>query len=174
LAAYLIDVLVVAVVFVTLALATAKSKPLYVASTAFGAVFYALYTFAMHLRFGRTVGKWVMGAKVVSTGGQELSVIAALLRSTPNFVISCAWVAVMLISLSQIPEEMYLAPRSGAFWQFEAELRPSWHESLHLVLSLLLFLDSALALANRKKQTFHDYCSGTVAIRAQQRKRERS
>src|SRR5262245_26350252 len=65
---------------------------------------YCAYTIYCHGRFGQTIGKYVMGIRVVRTTGERIGWREAWLRSSFDVVFSVLGVLASLIALAAIAD----------------------------------------------------------------------
>jgi uncharacterized RDD family membrane protein YckC len=136
-------------------LANSRGLPLLLAS------WYILYTLSadiysvtMHARYGQTIGKMVMGIRVLDLSESSLSLRQALLRDAVPIVFS-------VIAITQgVP--LILVGLSPYYSVGEA----SWIDILTLGSSLIWFgAELVTMLTNSKRRAIHDYIAGSVVVR---------
>jgi uncharacterized RDD family membrane protein YckC len=114
---------------------------------------FDIYSVAMHTRYGQTLGKMVMGVKVLDISERKLSLRQALLRDCVPIIFD------LLIIYEGLPAVVSGASRADA-------------TELSLVMevaaygSLLWFAAELLTmLFSSKRRALHDFIAGSVVIR---------
>lgn len=103
-----------------------------------------VYDWAMHALFGRTLGKIVLGMKVMPTAGGSSRLGFARAGRRTLVAVLLPWAALMLMWYELILRDWTLAGLFGA-------------------ISLLGFLDP-LAVLGPRRRTWHDRAAGTVVV----------
>ena len=115
---------------------------------------FDLYSVAMHTKYGQTIGKMVMGVKVLDVTESKLSLRQALLRDAVPILFS------IIATMQGLP--LVLAGLSP--YKSGADL--NWIDTLTLCGSLIWFgAELATMLTNSKRRAIHDYIAGSVVVR---------
>ena len=133
--------------------ATKNSPAVAAAWFVVSALLFDIYSVGMHARYGQTLGKMVVGVKVLDLGGGKLSLGQALLRDSVLIILNVLAVA------DGLPRVLAgLEPyRRGEF---------TWLGQLELYGSLIWFAAELLTmLLNSKRRAVHDFLAHSVVIR---------
>jgi uncharacterized RDD family membrane protein YckC len=114
-----------------------------------------LYSILLHGLWGQTVGKRVMGIRVLDVSGSALKMWQACLRDSMGIALT-AWILVARLPLVLCGLDPRGVPGAQMGW-------------LQLVSAALLFVELTTMLTNAKRRALHDLLAGSVVIR--QRKR---
>jgi uncharacterized RDD family membrane protein YckC len=126
-----------------------------VAWLTFGNTSGLLYSILLHGFWGQTVGKRVMGIRVLDASGSALKMWQAILRDSLGLALA-AWVIA-----SRLPWVLCgLDPRALPGAQM------GW---LQLVSATLLFVELTTMLTSAKRRALHDVLAGSVVIRLRKR-----
>jgi uncharacterized RDD family membrane protein YckC len=121
----------------------------------FGHAAGLLYSILLHGLWGQTLGKLVMGIRVLDVSGSPLKMWQAVLRDSLGIAFA-TWVI-----LSRLPLVLSgLDPRLAATDQM------GW---LQLASAALLLLELATMQTNAKRRALHDLLAGSVVIRLRKR-----
>ncbi|PRC90796.1 RDD family protein [Solimicrobium silvestre] len=130
-----------------------------------GSTFY-LYTFYCHAKFGKTIGKRIMGLKVLNIEGSPISFLQSFKRNIPLFIESLPWIISTYFVISNIPADqfhnLFLQPK--AYRQLEDSMRPIWYFPVQMVMAVFVAADIITMLISRKRQTLHDMIGGTIVV----------
>jgi uncharacterized RDD family membrane protein YckC len=119
--------------------------------TAFNAALYYLYSIFFHYKFGRTIGKWVVGIKVLDSSETKLlSLRQAFLRDSLYLVIQ-------IIGLLYF---LFLVAKTGDLDIIIMDYR-NFIDYSFLCWMLLELLSM---LTNDKRRAIHDWLAGSVVI----------
>jgi uncharacterized RDD family membrane protein YckC len=124
----------------------------------FACLSYALYSILLHGFFGQTIGKRVMGVKVLDRAGARLSMKQAVLRDSFYVVYTMVSLAIDLPAVASgrnpyDPETASLATLGLA-------------RILSLSATMLWsFIEVVTMLTNEKRRALHDFIAGTVVVR---------
>lgn len=128
------------------------------------AIVYDSYTIYCHGRFGQTVGKRVMGIRVVLTTGEAIGWHAAWLRSSVDVMFSVLWVIASFMALTTISDAEFY----GVGWmqQFQnlSALEPVWLSWTEEASQIWVWSEVVVMLFNKRRQALHDFIAGTVVI----------
>ena len=127
------------------------------------------YTIYGHGRFGKTVGKWVMGIKVVRVTGEPLRWREAWLRSAVELclavVTSLGWIATFVA----IADSEYYGLRLSARVALRAAHEPLWAVWAGKVGSIWVLSEVVTMLFNKQRRALHDFIAGTVVLSERRR-----
>jgi uncharacterized RDD family membrane protein YckC len=123
---------------------------------------YLAYAIYCHGRFGQTVGKRLMGIRVVRTTGERIGWREAWLRSSVDLGFSVLNVVGSFAALSTIVDGDYY----GVDWiQRGANLaahQPSWLHWTWTVAQIWVWSEVVTMLFNKRRRALHDFIAGTV------------
>jgi uncharacterized RDD family membrane protein YckC len=122
------------------------------------------YSIYGHGRFGKTVGKWAMGIRVVRVTGEPLRWREAWLRSTFDLcfavITTLGWIATYVA----ISDSEY----SGLGWSARMAIRaahePVWAAWADKVGSVWFFSEVVTMLFNKQRRALHDFIAGTMVV----------
>ena len=129
--------------------------------TAFCWLFFEIY---MLKRWGQTVGKMVMGIKVVKTDFFELTWKEVLLRCFLDVLEDIWQFLKACLILSGIITTGLLFSNSSNPYVFPGNILRIFSEKLPNLWLLWLMSEMVILLTNRKKRALHDFLAGTVVI----------
>lgn len=128
------------------------------------AIVYNSYTIYCHGRFGQTVGKRVMGIRVILTNGEAIGWRAAWLRSSVDVVFSVLGVIASFMALTAISDAEFY----GVGWMQQSQnlsaLEPAWLDWTEEATQIWVWSEVVVMLFNKKRQALHDFIAGTVVI----------
>jgi uncharacterized RDD family membrane protein YckC len=131
------------------------------------AVAYEAYWIYCHGRFGQTVGKRVMGIRVVRTTGERIGWREAWLRSSVEVLFSVLGVIGSFVALATIAESDYY----GVGWMQRAEHlaahEPAWLAWTMTVGQIWIWSEVIVMLFNKSRRALHDFIAGTVVTSEQ-------
>jgi uncharacterized RDD family membrane protein YckC len=127
------------------------------------------YSIYGHGRFGKTVGKWAMGIKVVRVTGEPLRWREAWLRSAVELclgvVTSLGWIATFVA----IADSEYYGLRWSARVALRAAHEPLWAVWAGKVGSIWVLSEVVTMLFNKQRRALHDFIAGTVVLSERRR-----
>ena len=122
------------------------------------------YSIYGHGRFGKTVGKWVMGIRVVRVTGEPLRWREAWLRSSPELcfvLVTClGWIAAFIA----VPDSAYYGLGWSARSAIRAAHEPVWSAWAAKVGSGWFLSEVVTMLFNTQRRALHDFLAGTVVV----------
>ena len=128
------------------------------------ATVYDAYTIYCHGRFGQTVGKRVMGIRVVLTTGEAIGWRTAWLRSSVDVMFSVLGVIASFMALTAISDAEF----SGVGWMQQSQnlsaLEPAWLGWTEEATQIWVWSEMVVMLFNKRRQALHDFIAGTVVI----------
>jgi len=123
---------------------------------------YQAYTIYGHGRFGQTIGKHLMGIRVLRMNGEPIRWREAWLRSAIELVYMVLSDAATLIALWTIPDNLYV----GVSWLQRGvnvqEHVPEWNGWVEIAGQVWIWSEFVVLLLNRKRRSLHDFMAGTV------------
>ena len=125
---------------------------------------YLGYFIYGHGRFGRTVGKAVMGIRVVRLDGSAIGWPEAWKRSSVDIVLTAISLAGTLWALGTMSDAAFAA--ADGFWLHEriAAFEPAWVEGMDWPLQIWAWSELVVMLMNERRRAVHDFIAGTVVI----------
>jgi uncharacterized RDD family membrane protein YckC len=122
------------------------------------------YTIYCHGRFGQTVGKWLMGIRVVRVTGERIGWREAWLRSSVELPFSALNVVGRIIALVGTADSEYY----GVGWYQRglnvAGHAPSWAGWAGRVAVIWFWSEVVTMLFNKRRRALHDFIAGTVVV----------
>ena len=143
---------------------TSHSRELAIAIEVPMVVLYSAYTIYGHGRFGQTVGKYLVGIRVLRVSGSNIGWREAWLRSSLDIVFACLSALSTLVALSQIPDAQYYGV---GMMQRAANLNaynPSWLDWVAIAANIWIWSEVLIILFNKKRRSLHDFIAGTVVV----------
>ena len=123
---------------------------------------YATY---FHARFGQTVGKRVMGIRVVRLDGNVIGWREAWLRSAVDALYDPFQVVASWVALSRIGDD---GAYEGLGWLQRDTLlsqhAPAWASWIEGVSLAWLWVAVVVMLFHRDRRSLHDFIAGTVVV----------
>ena len=120
------------------------------------------YTIYCHGRFGQTVGKYVMGIRVVRTTGERASWREAWLRSSIDVAFAALGIISSFVALATIADAQYY----GGGWMQRAQnlkaVEPAWLAWTSMAAQVWVWSEVVVMLFNRRRRAVHDFIAGTV------------
>jgi uncharacterized RDD family membrane protein YckC len=117
-------------------------------------ILYTLYYVLMHGFFGQTLGKMVVGVKVVDTADVKINIGQSLIRSLPQIIL-------IIITLGF--NSRYLM--SGETNQKESQIAAAVESLLSIAVLLWTVLNIIVTLSSNKHEALHDLFAGTVVVK---------
>lgn len=131
------------------------------------AVAYAAYSIYCHGRFGQTVGKRVMGIRVVRTTGERIGWREAWLRSSIDVFFTALSVIGSFVALAAIGDADYY----GVGWMQRAQNlaahEPAWLAWTGTATQIWVWSELVVMLFNKRRRALHDFIAGTVVTSEQ-------
>lgn len=131
------------------------------------AVIYTGYPIYCHGRFGRTVGKQVMGIRVVRTTGERIGWREAWLRSSIDVFFAALSAIGSLVALAAIANADYYS----VDWMQRARNldthQPTWLAWTGTATQIWAWSELVVMLFNSRRRALHDFIAGTVVTSEQ-------
>ncbi len=124
-----------------------------------------LYMPILLSRYGRTVGKWAVGVRVIDKAGQKISFGRGILRqilSVPSMVAGLVMYSLLYQAVSEQGLN-FASFMEVARWLHAAT--PSVLRKLNDAATYLTLVDVLVVLTNRERRSLHDFIAGTYVIR---------
>jgi uncharacterized RDD family membrane protein YckC len=137
-------------------IAFASEIPLVLVSTAYEIYFVG--------RWGQTVGKKVVGIKVVSVDESAAGYRRAFWRQSVDLALALGSAVMAIVALSSVTNEEFDLLSHHARDVLERRSEPNWYIYLGLAWS---FGELLVLLTNKKRRALHDFIAGTVVIHAE-------
>jgi uncharacterized RDD family membrane protein YckC len=116
--------------------------------------------------FGATVGKLLVGIKVVSVRGERIGWRAALLRSSVSLAMTAYGVYCVASGIWTTPPDAFQGQGWSSLFQLIALNLPPSRETVELAMGFWFWSEFATMLLNSKRRAIHDFLAGTVVVRA--------
>lgn len=130
-------------------------------------VLMVAYFIVCHGQFGQTLGKHLMGIKVVRLSGEPVGWPRACLRGSVDLFLCALELVGVLVALLAMPEGDSIEGSDGAAALDAVDLYPPTWQSWILAASLAwLALQAIAVLSNRPRRALHDFIAGTVVVKA--------
>lgn len=127
-------------------------------------VFIVLLEFVLLVYFGGSIGKLLLGLKVIRSDGQNIKITNALLRSSVELFSTFINLAIFLIVFNKINFEHVKLINGAELHSYWKSIYPNWNYVLQMIISSYIFSESFIMLTNKKKRALHDFIGGTVVI----------
>ena len=128
------------------------------------AVVYAGYAIYGHGRFGQTVGKHVMGIRVMTTAGERIGWREAWVRSSVDLAFTLLGVIASFVVLTAVADSDYY----GVGWVQRSEnlnaLQPFWVVWVAIAAQVWTWSEVIVMLFNERRRALHDFMAGTIVI----------
>lgn len=168
-AAYFIDGLLLIPLFFLNYMLLQISKPAEIALVVPQGLIGLFYLVYFHARWGQSIGKMLLGIKVVDLSGMPIGWRRAFWRYMPVAALDVLWMSNRFYSLLFLPDSILAGMDPG-----EADWDGLFHDTafvLDLCIAGLGFLwglvDSVVLLLNSRRRALHDFIAGTVVINKQ-------
>ncbi len=163
-AAMWIDFFVLLPLLVVQGLLNSISKGVALALVIPMAVAYVAYPIYCHGRFGQTVGKSLMGIRVVRTTGERIGWREAFMRSSVDVFFAALGIIGSFVALSSLNDADYL----GVGWMQRAQNvaahEPAWLAWTGTATNLWVWSEVVVILFNKRRRALHDFIAGTLVI----------
>jgi uncharacterized RDD family membrane protein YckC len=164
LAAGLVDLLVFAPLIALGFWATHVGPATAIAYSIIHEVAYFAYTIVGHARWGQTIGKGVVGIRVLDLSGRRIGWRQAVRRSSVDIVLGILAVVTYWLTIVGIPAtELAARPWPEVHDRYVA-LRPWWAAAVEYVYFAWLGSEVVSVLFNRRRRALHDFIAGTVVV----------
>lgn len=123
---------------------------------------YFVYCIYGHGRFGKTLGKYIMGIRVAGLDGGPITWRQAWLRSSVDLLFSVILSVLAFISLAEISDAAFLTP---GHWNRHAIATsvsiPDWFIAAQVAWALS---EVVVMLFNQQRRALHDFIADTVVL----------
>ena len=122
------------------------------------AVLTTVYSIVCHAMFGKTLGKFLLGVKVISIDGTSLSWLQAITRSSIELII-LFWS--FHVALENVPlwRELELG-------RLLKSMFPQWRLTSDVAIAVWVLANCISVLSNIQRRAIHDYIARTVVVRS--------
>lgn len=128
------------------------------------AILYSAYTVYFHGRFGQTIGKRVMGIRVVRLTGENIGWPNAWRRSSVDIGFSILGIVSTFAALLMITDPEYygvgLVQRAENVQLHE----PEWLSWSKVASQIWIWSEVVVMLFNTKRRALHDFIAGTIVV----------
>jgi uncharacterized RDD family membrane protein YckC len=167
-AAMWIDFFVLLPLLVVQALLEPVSKAAALALVIPMAAAYAGYTIFCNARFGQTLGKRVMGIRVIRLSGERIAWREAWLRSSVEVFFSLLAVVGSFVALATIADADYYGVGYMQRTQNLAAHQPLWLSWTPWATQVWVWSEVVVMLFNRRRRALHDFIAGTLVTAEQE------
>lgn len=122
------------------------------------------YSIYFHGRYGQTLGKRVMGIRVVRTTGERIGWGEAWMRSSVDLALAVLGCIASLIALSTIADSQYYGIDMLQRVENLKALEPSWLTWTYPIGQIWAWSELVVMLLNKRRRALHDFMAGTVVI----------
>jgi len=115
-------------------------------------------------RFGGTIGKLLVGIRVVKINGDKININNALLRNSVDILYTVISIAIFMAILDRIDYRIVSSlhgKQLGDYWQ---KVYPSWNYILRYINTIYGTSEAFVMLTNNKRRAIHDFIAGTIVI----------
>jgi uncharacterized RDD family membrane protein YckC len=128
-----------------------------------GMVYFG-YVVYCHGRFGQTVGKHVMGIRVLTVAGERIGWRGAWARSAVDLAFTVLGMVASFIALSAAVDAAY----AGLSWPdrmtYLTTLTPHWFNWAGFAATVWTWSEVIVMLFNERRRALHDFIAGTVVV----------
>lgn len=125
---------------------------------------YWFYSFHFHAATGQTLGKRVLGIRVVRLDASRIGVRESFRRSVVDLFFALMRITVALWSLSVITPFEFYDVRPFFLWQHLDQLTPRVFQWAEIGSHIWVWSELITLLLNGRKRAIHDFIAGTVVI----------
>ena len=170
--AFMVDGLVM-FPFIMVQLKLARISPrLHAASFIPVAMLLYFYWIYCHGRWGRTLGKYLTGIRVVAMDGSHITWRQAFLRSSVDIALGIVgWCAVIPAHWS-VPLDGYATLERRYQFELVRSFWPSWYPPFMKVQQGWMWSEFVVILFNKKRRALHDFVAGTVVVQKKPTRRQ--
>ena len=140
------------------------SKSVALVLTVLCSAFIIGYSICGHGLFGRTVGKWSMGIRVVRVSGERIGWRVAWQRSSVDILLSAIGVVEWIVALVTLADPDYYGVRWSQRVANVAAHEPSWTVWATRLGVIWFWSEVVTMLFNERRRALHDFIAGTVVI----------
>lgn len=164
LAAGLVDLLVFVPVFAAVIWATDAGRGIALAFSLAQEIAYFAYTIIGHARWGQTLGKRVVGIRVLDVSGRPIGWRQAVRRSSVDIALGVIsqvsyWVMIWRISSGELQGQ----PWSEVQDRYYATRLP-WVAAVDYIYFAWIASEVVSVLFNKRQRALHDFIAGTVVV----------
>lgn len=161
-AAAWIDVFVPAPIFLLFLWLMSFSRALGIAFVLFNSAVYNGYSVYCHGRYGKTLGKHVMGIRVLRTDGEPIGWREAWLRDSVGIAFGVLGCVASLVALAAIADDHYYGVGLVRRVDNLEALRPAWIRSVNTIAQVWAWSEVVVMLFNKRRRSLHDFIAGTI------------
>lgn len=125
---------------------------------------HAGYNVYCHARWGQTVGKRMLGIRVLTLTGEPIRWRHALLRHSVDLAVAAASLAAWVSGLLALSEADFESAGLLAKMDLARDARSDWGHWPRTIGNVWIWSELVVLLLNEKKRAIHDYLAGTVVV----------
>jgi uncharacterized RDD family membrane protein YckC len=125
------------------------------------AVGYPIYC---HGRFGKTIGKSVMGIRVARLTGERIGWREAWLRSSVEMCLATIVTVGWLIALASTADAEFYGAGASRYPDTVSVHQPPWAVWASRIQEIWFWSELVTMLFNKRRRALHDFIAGTVVI----------
>lgn len=144
------------------------SKVLLLLFSVFGTLVSTGYNIALHARFGQTVGKWLVGIRVIDKDGARIGWRQSALRSVIETLLGVLFTVQYAVQLAMVPDAKFYGVDDATRGANLLANDPYLYWIAPVVL-LWTFSEVIVMLFNERRRSVHDFIAGTVVVEAERR-----
>ena len=134
-----------------------------ITTTLVGCILWYVYVIGCHVRWGRTLGKHLVGTRVRDLQGSAIDLARALKRSAVDIGLSSLVIGSFAIVISSMP-----AADFGRGWGVAMEgydrIEPAWAKAVTYVWYAWVVAQMVTVLSNPMRRGIHDQIAGTIVL----------
>ena len=125
------------------------------------AVGYSIYC---HGRFGKTIGKSVMGIRVARLTGERIGWREAWLRSSVEMCLATIVTVGWIMALATTTDAEYYGAAASRYPENVSVHQPTWAVWASKIQEIWFWSELVTMLFNKRRRALHDFIAGTVVI----------
>ena len=130
-----------------------------------------LYVILFHAKSGQTIGKAVLGIRVLKLNSKKIGWREALRRSSVDIFLSLHWVITIPLLVWQLPNDNFVS--QGWTEMYHSIIKPALPTSFEILeyLGIIWGLSEFVTmLFNKKRRALHDFLAGTIVVQSRFKK----
>ena len=122
------------------------------------------YSIYGHGRFGKTIGKWVMGIRVARLTGERIGWREAWLRSSVEVLLATVGVVGWVIALASTADAEYYHVEFSRQLDNVSTHNPFWAVWARELDNWWFWSEIVTMLFNKKRRALHDFIAATIVV----------
>lgn len=126
---------------------------------------YWFYSFRFHAASGQTIGKRVLGIRVLRIDNSRIGRRESFLRSVVDLGFALLWTLGSIWGISQLAPTQFSAAN---WWQQQALIQnaqPPFLVGVDIASLVWIWSELFTMLFNRQKRAIHDFIAGTIVVK---------